>query len=218
MAVATGHKGKRGLRATCRGREGHSALAPLAMNALHLAVDLVAGLRAMQARIMAAGACDGDYDIPYTTVHVARVAGGGALNIVPNLATVDFEFRHLAQDDPDALRAEIDALAAEIVAAAADPDAAVEIEEVLSYPGLGTPPDAEVVAFVKSLTGGNAAIKVAFGTEGGLFSSRLGVPTVVCGPGSMAQGHKPDEYVTLDQLARCEAMLAALLDRLEAGL
>ncbi len=60
-------------------------------------------------------------------------------------------------------------------------------------------------------------MKAAFGTEGGLFDARLGVPTVICGPGSMAQGHKPDEYVTLEQMARCEAMLSALLDRLEQG-
>jgi acetylornithine deacetylase len=75
-----------------------------------------------------------------------------------------------------------------------------------------------VVRFVQSLTGANGTIKVAFGTEGGLFAAHLGVPVVICGPGSMAQGHKPDEYVALDQIARCEAMLDALLDRLEAGL
>lgn len=218
MAVATGHKGKRGLRAVCRGREGHSALAPLAMNAVHLAADLVAELRALQARIAATGRRDGDYDVPYTTVHVGRIAGGASLNIVPNRCELDFEFRHLAEDDPAWLRAEIDAAAARVVAAAADPDAAVEISEFMAYPGLGTPPDAAVVGFVKALTGANGTIKVAFGTEGGLFHERLGTPTVVCGPGSMAQGHKPDEYVTADQLARCDAMLAALLDRLEAGL
>ncbi|MBA3323857.1 MAG: acetylornithine deacetylase [Rhodobacteraceae bacterium] len=218
MAVATGHKGKRGLRAVCRGREGHSSLAPLAMNALHLAADLVQAIRAIQTRLAVEGARDGDYDVPYTTLHVGRVSGGASLNIVPNRAEVDFEIRCLAADDPDALAAEIAAEAARIVAAAADPDARVEIAEFMAYPGLGTAPDAAVVAFVKGLTGANATIKVAFGTEGGLFADRLGLPTVICGPGSMAQGHKPDEFVTLDQIARCEAMLAALLDRLEAGL
>jgi acetylornithine deacetylase len=218
MAVATGHKGKRGLRALCRGREGHSALAPMAMNALHLAADLVHSIRAIQARITAEGRRDGDYDVPYTTLHVGRVAGGGPLNIVPHRAEVEFEFRHLAEDDPAALTAEIEAAAAEVVRAAADPDAGIEIATFMDYPGLGTPPDAAVVGFVKGLTGANGTIKVAFGTEGGLFAARLGTPTVVCGPGSMAQGHKPDEYVTRDQLARCDAMLAALLDRLEAGL
>jgi acetylornithine deacetylase len=85
------------------------------------------------------------------------------------------------------------------------------------YPGLGTPTEAEVVRFVKGLTGANGTIKVAFGTEGGLFDARLGVPTVICGPGSMAQGHKPDEYVSVEQMGRCEAMLAALVQACEAG-
>jgi len=218
MAVATGHKGKRGLRATCHGREGHSALAPMAMNALHLAADLVQAIRAEQARIMAHGARDGDYDVPYTTLHVARLRGGEALNIVPNRASVDFEIRHLAEDDPDAILARIGRAAEAIVAATGDADAAIALEAVMGYPGLGTPPGADVVAFVRALTGANGTIKVAFGTEGGLFADRLGIPVVVCGPGSMAQGHKPDEFVTRAQLARCDAMLDALIDRLGAGL
>ena len=98
------------------------------------------------------------------------------------------------------------------------PEADIRIERLWDYPGLGTPSDAEVVNFVKGLTGANGTIKVAFGTEGGLFDARLGVPTVICGPGSMAQGHKPDEYVTVEQMDRCEAMMQALLARLEAGI
>jgi acetylornithine deacetylase len=220
MAVATGHKGKTALRATCIGREAHSALAPLAVNALHLGCDLVGAIRARQAEIAEAGARDGDYDVPYTTLHVGRMSGGTALNIVPNRCEVEFEIRNLAEDDPAALAEELRGEAERIAAAAREraPEAAIRIEVENSYPGLGAAPDAEVVAFVKSLTGANRTIKVAFGTEGGLYSERLGIPTVVCGPGSMAQGHRPDEYVSEEQMARCDAMLAALLDRLEAGL
>ena len=219
MQVATGHKGKVALRATCHGREGHSALAPLALNALHLAAEFVGALRAEQAEIAAQGHRDGDYDVPYTTVHVGKMSGGVQVNIVPNRATLDFEIRSLAEDDPSAIIARLQERAAAIVAGYPDfPEAAIVIERLWDYPGLGTSPGAEVVNFVKSLTGGNGTIKVAFGTEGGLFDARLGVPTVICGPGSMAQGHKPDEYVSLEQMARCEAMLGALLDRLEAGL
>lgn len=218
MAVATGHKGKRGLRATCIGREGHSALAPLALNALHLAADFTAAIRAAQARIEATGPRDGDYDIPYTTLHVGRIAGGVALNIVPNRAEVDFEIRNLANDDADAILAALAAEADAIARATGEPEAAITIETFMQYPGLDTPPDAAIVDFVKSLTGANGTIKVAFGTEGGLFSARLGAPSVVCGPGSMAQGHKPDEFVTREQMAKCDAMMAALLDRLQAGL
>ncbi len=218
LAVATGHKGKTALKAVCRGREGHSALAPMAMNALHLAGDLMAAIRARQADIAATGARDGDYDVPYTTLHAGRIAGGVALNIVPNHAELDFEIRNLAEDDPAAILAAIRADAARIVAETGDSDAAIEISETFAYPGLATPPDSQVVAFVKSLTGSNAMIKVAFGTEGGLFAERLAIPTVVCGPGSMAQGHKPDEFVAVEQIERCDAMLDALLARLRAGI
>ena len=220
MQVATGHKGKVALRATCTGREGHSALAPLALNALHLAADFLNEVRALQARVAAQGHRDGDYDVPYTTIHVGKMAGGVQVNIVPNSATLDFEIRSLAEDDPEALIADLRAAAERIVAPlrADFPEAAIKVERLWDYPGLGTPSDAAVVNFVKGLTGANGTIKVAFGTEGGLFSRDVGVPTVICGPGSMAQGHKPDEYVTLEQLARCEAMLDALITRLESGI
>lgn len=218
MAVATGHKGKRGLRAICEGREGHSALAPLALNAIHLAVDFVSDLRAMQAEIAETGKRDGDYDVPYTTLHAGRITGGVALNIVPNRCEVEFEIRHLAEDDPDAILAELAERAARIAEATRDPGAAIRFEPFMAYPGLGAAPDAEVVAFVKALTGANDTIKVAFGTEGGLFAERLGAPTVVCGPGSMAQGHKPDEFVTRAQMESCDAMMDALIVRLGEGL
>lgn len=218
MVVATGHKGKGFYRARCHGREGHSALAPLAMNALHLATDFVGAVRGLQAEVAAGGVKDEDYDIPYTTLHVAKISGGTSPNIVPNYAEVDFEIRHLAGDDPRAMIARLEADAAGLVAATGDLDARIEIVTTGGYPGLDTARDAGVVAFVQSLTGDNRTIKVAFGTEGGLFSETAGIPIVVCGPGSMAQGHRPDEFVTEDQLARCDAMLDRLIERLVVGL
>jgi acetylornithine deacetylase len=220
MLVASGHKGKVALRANCTGREGHSALAPLALNALHLAADFVGIVRGLQAEVAASGRRDGDYDVAYTTLHVGKLSGGVQVNIVPNAAVIDFEIRSLAEDDPEALIAELRARAEALVAPlrAEFPEAAIVIERLWDYPGLGTAADAGVVRFVQSLTGANGTIKVAFGTEGGLFHQRLGIPTVICGPGSMAQGHKPDEFVTADQLQRCEAMLAALILRLQAGI
>lgn len=220
MQVATGHKGKIALRATCIGREGHSALAPLALNALHLAADFIGALRRIQAEVAATGPKDGDYDVAYTTLHAGKMAGGVQVNIVPNRAVIDWEIRSLAEDDPAALIARVEAACEAIVVPlrAEFPEAAIRVERLWDYPGLGTPTDAEVVRFVQGLTGANGTMKVAFGTEGGLFDRHLGVPTVICGPGSMAQGHKPDEYVTEDQLSRCDAMLGALVGRLESGL
>ena len=207
LAVATGHKGKTVIRATCTGREGHSALAPQA-------------LRQEQAALAASDAQDADYDVPYSTVHVGLIQGGVALNIVPNHCQLDFEIRNIAQDDPAEILNRIRAAADNIVARHSDdyPEVSINFEITNSYPGLLTPESSDVVAFVKSLTGANATMKVAFGTEAGLFTQRLSLPTVVCGPGSMAQGHKPDEFVTLVQLQQCDQMLDALIARLRDGL
>ncbi|AGB45021.1 acetylornithine deacetylase ArgE [Mesorhizobium australicum WSM2073] len=219
MQVATGHKGKLAARAVCRGREGHSALAPLALNAIHLGCDFVRALRDEQERLARDGARDGDYDIPYTTVHVGKINAGVALNIVPNLCHVDFEIRNIAADDAASILDRLRAAAVRIAedAASIAAEAAIDIEITNTYPGLDTPAASEAVAFVKSLTGANDTMKVAFGTEGGLFSRDLGTPAVVCGPGSMAQGHKPDEFVSVEQLRRCDAMLDRLLERLTDG-
>ena len=220
MAVATGHKGKTAYRVTCTGVEGHSALAPLALNAIHLATDMIMALRTLQAQVMQTGAQDPGYDVPYTTLHVGLINGGTVLNIVPNTCTFAFEIRHLPDDDPALLLAQLRVAADRILApvCAEFPQADIRIDLTNAYPPLGTLPDADVVRFVKSLTGANGTTKVAFGTEGGLFAARLGVPTVICGPGSMAQGHRPDEFVALEQLDRCDAMLDALLQRLRSGL
>ena len=124
---------------------------------------------------------------------------------MPNHAVLDFEIRSLAGEDVAALITRLEAEAEAITAPlrVEFPEAAIRVERLWDYPGLGTPTDAEVVKFVKGLTGANGTIKVAFGTEGGLFDQRLGVPTVICGPGSMAQGHKPDEFVSVEQVERC---------------
>lgn len=220
LQVATGHKGKIAARAICRGREGHSALAPLALNAIHLGCDFVAALRQEQDYLATQGAHDPAYDVPYSTVHVGKMNAGVALNIVPNICEIDFEIRYIASDDPAQIMSRIRQGADQIVSRAAKiaPEAAISIDVTNSYPGLDTPAEAQAVAFVKSLIGANNTIKVAFGTEGGLFSRDAGTPTVVCGPGSMAQGHKPDEFVSLDQMRRCDDMLDNLLGRLVAGL
>lgn len=213
MQVALGHKGKAALRAHCHGQEGHSSLAPRHVNAIHLASDLVGALHASQRRLAEEGAHDAAYDIPYTTLHVGRIDGGKALNIVPNLCTLDFEIRHLPADDPASLVAALQETADSLVREAQQTSAkaAIEIETVNAYPGLDTHPSVEAVRFLQTLVEpGTAQLKVAFGTEGGLFANRLDTPVVVCGPGSIEQAHKPDEYVEISQLEACDALLGRL--------
>ena len=139
-----------------------------------------------------------------------------ALNIVPNRARFDFEIRNLPGQDPDVILARLDARRAAYVADLRQrfPEAAITVEITNSYPALDTAPDSDVVNYVKSLTGGNSTGKIAFGTEGGLFQNRLGIPTVVCGPGSIAVAHKPDEYIAESEMAACDRMLGKLLEGL----
>jgi len=220
MKIATGHKGKTALLGTCTGRAAHSSLAPQGVNAIHLACDLVAAIRALQQEIIDTGVRDEAFDIPFTTLHAGRIEGGILLNIVPEHATVTFEIRNLPEEQPEGFIARLrDAVRPVIAAAQAiAPEAGITLEITNSYPGLATSPDAAVVALFAELVEDDERIKVAFGTEGGLFDSHLGVPTIVCGPGSMQQGHKPDEFIAIEQLAACDAMLARLTDRLAAGL
>lgn len=216
MQVATAHKGKASWRVVAHGLESHSSRAPLSVNAIHLAIDLIGRIRAMQDELAASGDRDGDYDVPYTTLHVGRFAGGETMNIVPNRASFDFEIRYLPGDDVGLLFERIEAAAREIEekARARFAGARLAFEPLVSYPALDTAPDQEVVAFVKSLTGANATTKISFGTEGGLYQRRLGVPSVVCGPGAIEVAHKPDEYVETAQLDACAAFLSRLVDRL----
>ena len=220
LLVATGHKGKIAARAKCIGCAGLSALAPFAVNALYLANDFITKLRKVQETLRLGATQDHDYDVPYTTLHVGRIKGGGALNIVPHLCELDFEIRNLVQDDAAEILNNLTQAAKSIALEAQNiaSEANIEIEVFNTYPGLDTASNEPVVGFVKSLTGANSTIKVAYGTEGGLFDQRLGVPTVVCGPGDMAQGHKPDEFITETQLSACDAMLDNLIQRLIIGL
>lgn len=214
MGVVTAHKAKRSLRATFRGLACHSSLAPQGVNAVSHAAQLVAKIDAMGRRL-ATGPSDPLYDTPVTTAHVGLFSGGEALNIVPAHAGVTFEFRVLPGEDPDALVREVEAfLHGEIepVMQARDPHCGVDLEVLAAFPGLDTPPDAPVATLAKRLSGRKDHAKVAFGTEGGRFAEGLGVPTVVVGPGHIAQAHKPDEFVEIAQLRACEGFLDRLID------
>ncbi|MEE4187512.1 MAG: acetylornithine deacetylase [Roseobacter sp.] len=205
MQVAISHKGKRAYRAEIQGEAGHSALAPRFVNALHVAVDFITRLRQMQDDFRQQGNRNDSYDIPYTTLHVGQLYGGSALNLVPDHASLLLEFRHLAEDEPDRIEARIQQAAKAVTAGFAAP-ACISLHALAGYPGLSVAQSDPVVSRVRSWCGGNTS-HVAFGTEAGILSE-LGVETVVCGPGSMAgQGHKPDEFISAQQLVACSLML-----------
>jgi len=216
MGVIVGHKGKRSYKAHIRGLETHSSLAPQGVNAIEYAAEMIAHLKSMARRITEHGPHDELYDVSHTTVHTGVINGGTALNIVPKDCHFEFEFRYVGDDDPDAIEAEIREFAAQSL----EPhmrkisrDTGIDITCSNDMPGLELNADEEVVTFVKALAGKNEHSKVAFGTEAGLFHTRAGVPTVVCGPGSIEQAHKPNEFIELSQLDEATIFMDRLMDK-----
>ncbi|MCA8908427.1 MAG: acetylornithine deacetylase [Rhodospirillaceae bacterium] len=216
MAPVIAHKGKRSYRVEVTGFACHSSQAPRGVNAVDYAAELVCHLRRLAARLRSDGPFDAGFDPPHSTVHTGTFAGGTALNIVPDRASLEWEIRHLPDHDPAPIVAEVERLAREVLEPemrATAPDCAIRSTEIINYPGFAVPADAPVVALARNLSGANATAKVAYGTEAGLFQA-AGIPTVVCGPGSIDQAHKPDEFIALDQIAACETFLRRLIRRL----
>jgi acetylornithine deacetylase len=218
MRPVIGHKGKRSFRCHVRGFECHSALAHAGVNAVEAAAELVAHLKSMARRKREEGPFEPDYAPPYTTIHTGLIRGGTALNIVPKECSFDFEFRLLPQDDPEAPLRELAAFAeARLLPEmrAVRPETGIRFEEISSFPGLDTAADAEVTRLVAALSGVNGTGKVSFGSEAGLFQA-TGIPTVVCGPGSIEEAHKPDEFIALDQIMKCERFVRRLFAHIAA--
>ncbi|KQZ01421.1 acetylornithine deacetylase [Pseudolabrys sp. Root1462] len=215
MEVVVGHKAKRSVRATVTGRACHSSLAPQGVNAVEYAALLIAKLRSIGARLASQGKRDETYDVPVTTAHTGKIAGGTALNIVPDRCRFEFEFRVMPGEDPDALVEEIisyarDTLEPEMRTIA--PETGIAFEVFAAVPGIETAPDGELTHLVQRFAGSNGYAKVAYGTEAGRFKEMLGIETVICGPGRIAEAHRPDEYIEVAQLKRCDAFLASLID------
>ena len=205
MNVITAHKGNKRYRCEVHGHESHSALANRGVNAIEIAADLVHRLRSMARQRSEIGPFDRDFDPAYTTIHTGTIHGGTAMNIVPKHCVFEFEFRFIPGDDPlkylDTLKDHARALEEEMKGVSGD--ARIEFLFKSQYPALSTEESADITSLAKSLSGSNGTGKISFGTEGGLFQE-AGLPTIICGPGSIEQAHKPDEWIYLEQIALCE--------------
>ncbi|WP_076264043.1 acetylornithine deacetylase [Intrasporangium flavum] len=217
MRVIRGHKALTMLQVTFHGVAAHSSRTPFGVNAIEYAAHLIRFVREVADEFRVDGPFDEHYDVPFTTATVNQVEGGIAVNTVPAECTLTFEFRAVAAVDVDATVARFRAEAARIegLMRQENPDARVEVSIGAQAPGLETDADAEVIELVGRLGGLPSQEKVAYGTEAGLFH-RAGIPTVVCGPGDIAQAHASDEYVELEQIERCDAFLDTLLTHLRA--
>lgn len=209
-----GHKGKLAMRCDVHGAACHSAYAPHGVNAIEHAAELIGELGRIGQRLR--DKQDARFDPPFSTVQTGVIGGGKALNIVPADCRFDFEVRALPGQAPQAVADELRAYAEQQVLPrmqAVNAQSAIRFTELSAYPGLMTDQHSEAAELIAAFCGSRAFGTVAFGTEGGLFDA-VGIPTVVCGPGSMDQGHKPDEFVSVAQLAQCDQMLHSMLNAL----
>ncbi len=217
MELVIAHKGKRAWRCRVRGFEAHSSLTPSGVNAVQIACEIVAYIARRAREFRDAGHRDQAYDVPFTTAHVGIIRGGTALNIVPRDCTFDFEIRHLPFDDPEHFIRDVREFAARFLPEMhrVDPATFIEFDHLSTLPGFDTHDGSEIATLGHACNAGGRVCKVSFGTEASLFHG-ASVPTIICGPGHIAQAHQPNEWVSLDQVALCEAFMQRLVDRLAA--
>ena len=211
MVPAIAHKGVRRWRCCVRGKEAHSSLTPQSVNAIEMAARVIGTLRDMAERFEREEPRYPGFDVPFSTVSVGQFHGGIADNVVPRDAEFRYEFRDLPTADAAAMQREVEAAAAALQPAMqrVAPEAGFRFEPICDVPSFLAEADAPLTRLAQRLSGEARTTLVAFGTEAGLFKA-AGIPTVVCGPGEIAQAHQPDEYVTLEQLARSERFLQGL--------
>lgn len=217
MRPVSAHKGMLSKHCRVHGKASHSSLTHQGVNAVAMAAKTIAYIDEMAARIAREGPFDDGFNPPHTTLHAGVIRGGTVNNIIPNRCEFEFEIRNLPRQSPAPLFDEVrQYVERELLPRmhAVDADTGFEWETASDYPGMDTPPDAEVMALAAALAGdGDTPGKVSYGTEGGRFQA-AGVPSVICGPGSIEQAHKPDEFVELGQLEAGGRFVDALIDSL----
>ncbi|MFQ5785037.1 MAG: acetylornithine deacetylase [Alphaproteobacteria bacterium] len=215
MRVVNAHKGIFSFATTVTGHEAHSSATHIGVNAVMIAARLIGFLADLAEEMKQRGDPESGFTPPYTTVHVGVVAGGTALNIIPGRCLFEWEYRLLPGSDADEIIDRFEAFTASLEPEmrAIDADAGIETEARARVAGLEPEDDPLAERLVMALTGDNRAGKVSYGTEAGKFQ-RAGMSVVVCGPGDIAQAHKPNEFIEIAQVEACTAFMRRLIARL----
>ncbi len=211
MIPAIAHKGVYRYKCCVRGKEAHSSLTPHSVNAIEMAARVVGRVRDMAEDFEKNEPRFEGFDVPFSTSSVGQFHGGIADNVVPRDAEFRYEFRDLPTANAAQMQSEVVAYAKSLEPAMKKvaPAAGFEFETICEIPSFLGSKDDPVTRLAQELSGEKSTTLVAFGTEAGLFKN-AGISTVVCGPGSIQQAHQPDEYVSLEQLGRCEAFMQGL--------
>jgi acetylornithine deacetylase len=216
MQPVIANKGFRSYRCSVHGKEMHSALAPHGVNAIEYGAKLVVHIRGLADRLRESEVRDHGFDVPFTTLQTGLIGGGTAPNIVPRECEFHFELRYLPGADPDALEREIKDYATGVLEPEmkrVDPEAGFSFFTKSDTPGVDTADSDRIAQLAQALARNRSTGKVAYATEAGLFQ-RAGIPSIICGPGSIEQAHKPNEFVTLEQVALCESFMERLVEEL----
>ena len=213
MQPIIAHKGTHRFRCAVHGREAHSSYVTRGVNAIEYAARLVVYIRQIADRLAQIEKRDYGFTVPYSTLSTGLIRGGIAANVVPKDCEFHFDMRTLPQASPDALYEEIRTYA-EVLARemqAIDPQSGIDLVWASQTAGLAASETDAIVQWAMQLSNNSTVGKVSYGTEAGLFQ-KMGVPTVICGPGDIAEAHRPNEFVALEQLAQCEAFMNRILD------
>jgi acetylornithine deacetylase len=215
MRLVSAHKGGRVYRCRVTGRAAHSSLTHTAVNAIEYAARIIARIQDIGAREREHGPRAEGFDVPFTTISTNLIEGGNGPNIVPASTEFLFDYRYIPGADPDAIINELTTLAATLTQEMrkTDPATGIEFRPVNAIPALSSAEGSEIFSIALDLMTDKTVEKVAYGTEAGFFE-QYGVPSIICGPGSIEQAHKADEYVTLDQLALCDRFISGVVARL----
>ncbi|OWV92676.1 acetylornithine deacetylase [Rhizobium sp. R72] len=207
MRAILAHKGKSAARITLKGRSGHSSRPDLGLNAIHAAAEVLQAA-VSTAHSLAQGPFEAKFEPPYSSVSVGTIHGGQALNIIPDLCMLEVEARAISGADPAALLLPVH----EAVAVLENRGFQVQWEELSSYPALSLPRAAPLAGLLTELTDIEPLAAVSYGTEAGLYQ-RAGLEAIICGPGDIGRAHKPNEFILMDELAACQAMIEGLGSR-----
>ena len=215
MQLISQHKGKKNFKVSFFGIATHSSLKEEGLNAIEFASEFVIFLSKIQNELKSIHLVNKCYEPPYSTVNVGLIQGGIALNIVPSECTLEFEIRDLPTVNIDKFVKKIENFLykMELNMKKINKKASIKFEKNNSFLGLNTKDDQEIIVKSLNALGSNKIGTVSFGTEAGIFDN-IGIQTIVCGPGSIKQAHRPDEFITFSQLRKCEKFLTNMIKTL----
>jgi len=220
MRVVSAHKGMLDTCCTVHGQPGHSSLPDQGVNAVFVASKLINRINEIGQEIKLKGPFDERFMPPYTTLHVGKVQGGTAVNIIPERCEFEYEIRNIPGQDPLQIAHQLEHYAQEeLLPKMLEVSDRSEIHwhTEAAFPGLDTPAEQSVNGWMKRILNSDEPLAaVSYGTEAGLFSD-IGIQTVVCGPGSIEQAHRADEYVERHQIEACLRFMQDLIAHIQAG-